>query len=64
MSSAVEKRFLEQLKRLQIQYAAEVLTKPKDKSEFGFGHASGFYTGLLRAEQLFNEVIGEEHDRT
>lgn len=64
MSSAVEKKFLEQLKRLQTQYAAEILTKPKDKTEFGFGHASGFYGGLLRVEQLFNEVIGEENDRT
>ncbi len=64
MASTIEKRFLESIKIMQTEYAREALQKPKDKTEFGFGQASGFYQGLLRAEQLFKEVIGEEIDES
>jgi hypothetical protein len=40
-----------------------LLATPKDKSAFGYGEASGVYQGLCRAEQLFEEVVGEEEDR-
>lgn len=63
MHSTIEKQFLEQLKRLQVEYAVETLTKPNDKSEFGFGQVCGVYRGLLRAEQLFKKVIGEDDDQ-
>jgi len=58
------KRFLERLKSEQAEYPREALMRPKDKTEFGFGEASGILKGLYRAEQLFEEVIGEEKDRT
>ncbi len=58
------KKFLAALKEEQSQHAVASLVRPPDKSEFGFGHASGLYAGLIRAEQLFEEIIGEERDRT
>ena len=59
----VLKRFLERLKKEQTGCIA-LLATPKDKTAFGYGEASGLYQGLHRAEQLFEEVIGEEEDRT
>ena len=59
----VLKRFLERLKEEQAGCIA-LLATPKDKSAFGYGEASGILQGLRRAEQLFEEVIGEEEDRT
>lgn len=56
-------RFLERLKREQAG-CIDFLTTPKDKTAFGYGEASGVLQGLRRAEQLFEEVIGEEEDRT
>ena len=62
MPSTTEQRFLERLKEQQRDYATATLQHPPDKSEFGYGEASGTYHGLLIAEQLFKEVIGEEDD--
>lgn len=59
----IEQIFLERLKREQAG-CLNLLARPKDKSEFGYGEASGLLQGLNRAEQLFTEVIGEEDDRT
>ena len=59
----VFKRFLERLKQEQSGCIAFLAT-PKDKSAFGYGEASGILQGLHRAERLFEEVIGEEEDRT
>lgn len=64
VSNKLEKRFLERIKGRQIEYATESLQKPVDQTAFGFGQVSGVYQGLLLAEQLFKEVIGEEDDRT
>ena len=58
------KRFLFALKEEQSKHAINSLTRPPDKTEFGFGHACGIHVGLIRAEQLFAEVIGEEEDGT
>lgn len=55
--------FLERIKDKQAG-CLELLARPKDKSAFGYGEASGILQGLNRAEQLFLEVIGEEDDRT
>lgn len=60
----VLKRFLAALKEEQSKHAINSLTRPPDKTEFGFGHACGIHVGLIRAEQLFAEVIGEDEDRT
>jgi len=57
------KKFLQRLKEEQIECIA-LLATPKDKTAFGYGQASGHFLGLHRAEQLFEEVIGEEDDRT
>jgi hypothetical protein len=59
----VLKRFLQRLKEEQTGCIA-LLATPKDKTAFGYGQASGLFHGLHRAEQLFEEVIGEEDDRT
>lgn len=59
----VLKKFLQRLKEEQTECIA-LLATPKDKSAFGYGQASGTFLGLHRAEQLFEEVIGEEDDRT
>ena len=57
------KRFLARLKEEQ-DGCIDLLATPKDKTAFGYGQASGTYFGLRRAEQLLDEVIGEEEDRT
>jgi hypothetical protein len=57
------KKYLQRLKEEQAGCIA-LLATPKDKSAFGYGEASGTYHGLCRAEQLFEEVIGEDEDRT
>lgn len=53
-------QFLKRLIEHRAKYAAEILRAPTDKTEFGFGHASGTYHGLLIAEQLLNQLIEEE----
>ena len=58
-----EKIFLERIKKEQAG-CIDLLKTPKDKSEFGYGEASGLLQGLHRAEQLFLEVMDEEDDRT
>lgn len=63
MDTHIEKRFLQRLKNKQFEYADSVLRTPKQKTEFGFGEVCGVYQGLLLAERLFNEVIGEENDQ-
>ncbi len=62
-SNIVFTRFIERLKREQ-SGCIDFLSTPKDKTAFGYGEASGILQGLCRAEQLFEEVIGEEEDRT
>ena len=59
----VLKKILQRLKEEQTGCLA-LLATPKDKSAFGYGEASGTYHGLCRAEQLFNEVVGEAEDET
>lgn len=59
----VLKKFLQRLKEEQTGCIA-LLATPRDKTAFGYGQASGIFQGLYRAEQLFEEVIGEEDDRT
>jgi limonene-1,2-epoxide hydrolase len=60
----VLRRFLAALKEEQSKHAFNSLSRPPNKTEFGFGHVCGIHAGLIRAEQLFEEVIGEEEDRT
>jgi hypothetical protein len=60
--TVILQRLLQRLKEEQAGCIA-LLATPKDKSAFGYGEASGTYQGLCRAEQLFEEVVGEEEDR-
>ncbi len=55
------KKYLQRLKEEQAGCIA-LLATPKAKTEFGYGEASGIYQGLCRAEQLFEEVVGEDED--
>ncbi len=61
--NVILKKYLQRLKEEQAGCIA-LLATPKDKSAFGYGEASGTYHGLCRAEQLFDEVVGEDEDRT
>jgi len=56
-------KLLQRLKEEQAGCIA-LLATPNDKTAFGYGQASGTYQGLCRAERLFEEVVGEEEDRT
>lgn len=60
--NVILQKFLQRLKEEQTNCIA-LLATPKDKSAFGYGEASGLYQGLCRAEQLFEEVVGEAEDR-
>jgi hypothetical protein len=60
----MEPIFLDRLKKRQMEQAIASLKTPTDRTEFGYGQASGVYQGLVIAEQLFEEALGEEHDRT
>jgi len=60
----MEPIYLDRLKKKQMEYAIASLKTPSDRTEFGYGQASGVYQGLLIAEQLFEEVIGEDRDGT
>lgn len=62
--SQFEARFLDRLKSTQVEYATETLRTPQNQTAFGFGEASGMYKGLLLAERLFEEVIGDDDDGT
>lgn len=59
----IEQIFLERLQQ-EKDGCMDLLARPRDKSAFGYGEASGILQGLTRAERLFEEVIGEEDDRT
>ena len=60
--TVILQKFLQRLKEEQAGCIA-LLATPKDKTAFGYGEASGTYQGLCRAEQLLQEVVGEEDDR-
>lgn len=51
--------YLNRLKELRTKFADASLRQPNNKTEFGYGEACGEYKGLLRAEQLLEQVIGE-----
>lgn len=40
----------------------DLLARPKDKTSFGYGEASGILQGLNRAEKLLEQVIEEVAD--
>lgn len=61
--TVILQKFLQRLKEEQAGCIG-LLATPNDKSAFGYGQASGIYQGLCRAERLFEEVVGEEEDRT
>ncbi len=61
--NVILKKYLQRLKEEQAGCIV-LLATPKDKSAFGYGEAAGTYHGLCRAEQLFDEVVGEDEDGT
>lgn len=63
IETPILQKLLQRLKEEQTDCLA-LLATPKDKSEFGYGEASGLYNGLRRAERLFEEVVGEAEDET
>ncbi len=59
----LEAKYIQVLKEKQLTVADQSLRTPKEKTGFGYGQISGLYQGLLIAEQLFEELIGEESER-
>ena len=59
----VIKKILQRLKEEQ-EGCIELLKKPRERTSFGYGQASGILEGLGRAEQCILEVVGEEEDGT
>lgn len=53
--------YLRKLKDEQVG-CIDLLAKPKDKTAFGYGEASGILQGLNRAEKLLEQVIEEVAD--
>lgn len=60
---------LELLSRIEAQieaelkeHAAQALSAPRDKSEFGFGEACGMQAGLQRALLLVRSAISNEDE--
>ena len=51
--------YLRKLKNVRAEYADAALRTPSESTEFGYGKACGEYRGLLRAEQLLDQVIEE-----
>lgn len=51
--------YINKLKGMQTEYADAALRRPSDRTAFGYGRASGEYTGLLLAEQLLKQTIEE-----
>ena len=55
------KLYLDRLKREQAG-CLDLLARPKSKTAFGFGEASGILQGLNRAEKLLEQVMEEVAD--
>ena len=64
MDRKLEQRFLNRILEYKNRFANEAIVNPKDKTEFGFGEICGTQRGLILAEQLFLNVIGEDDDGT
>lgn len=54
------KVYKERLEEILREYADAQLTKPSDRTEFGYGLAVGEYRGLKRALKLLTDVTQEE----
>lgn len=63
LEHVILQKYLQRLKEEQTN-CLDLLATPNDPTAFGYGKASGLYNGLRRAERLFEEVVGEEEDRT
>jgi hypothetical protein len=54
-------RFLEELRELRQKHSASALAPPEDKrNEFGYGKACGIDEGLRRAEELYEQCLGQQ----
>lgn len=62
MSVKIE-RILSKLKTAQAEWANQVLAGSTGRDAYEFGRVSGVYQGLLRAEKMITDIIGEADDR-
>lgn len=58
----VLERYLSKLKEQQLEFAKAALSQPNGRDGFSYGHASGYYQGLLAAESLLSQVIEEDNE--
>jgi len=58
--ASVLSRYLGRLKSEQASYAIDSLVNPKERDAFEYGERCGHVAGLVRAEQLLEEALGEE----
>ena len=57
-----EAKFLMRIDQLKLQINDENLTKPEARDAFAYGHAVGICHGIMRARQLFIEMIKEDRE--
>lgn len=63
MSVKIE-RIIDKLKKTQAEWADGILRgKGSGRDSYEFGRACGTYQGLLKAEEIINEIIGEPDDK-
>lgn len=54
---------IQRLDDLARENALATMRAPSDKSEFGYGHAVGYYQGLLRGRAVIDELLREDDER-
>lgn len=55
-----EARLLGELKKAQTEYALEALRRPVNKTEFEYGHRTGYFAGLERAIEVLLALLDDE----
>jgi len=59
---SIESLYVQRLKEKTGEISIEMLERPSDPSQFGYGKACGLITGLRLAEQLFLELLRDERN--
>lgn len=52
------------LKAKQAEWAQAAIAAPTDKTEYGYGHAAGVYSGLVMAEQVYLDLLRDRDQKS
>lgn len=55
--------FIQRLENEQNRLAREALEKPSDRTDFGYGFASGMHAGLEHAKNLLLKALEDEEHK-